>query len=159
MANYVIRPASESDLQDIGRLWSLLVKYHNALDDRMPIAAEHGCSLYQRRVRAQLSNPEVCMLVAEANGTVIGFALCALVDLRSEMFVRCKTGHVADIFVEEAHRGCGVGRRLINELVEWCRLSGARQVEWSVASQNSGGRAFWEAVGGYEVMVRMRLGL
>ena len=159
MADIVIRLATESDLEDIGRLWLNLVQYHNAIDDRMPVAAEGGCASYQRRVRAQFSSPEVRTLVADLNGQLVGFVLGALVDLRAEMFVREKSGHVADIFVEEAYRGCGVGRKLINELVDWFRLNGVQQIEWSVATRNTSGHAFWEAIGGRAVMVRMRLDL
>jgi ribosomal-protein-alanine N-acetyltransferase len=125
----------------------------------MPVVVEGGRDLYQRRVRAQFSNPEVHTLVAELDGQLIGFALGALVDLRSEMFVREKSGHVADIFVEEAYRRQGVGRKLVDGLVDWFRLSGAHQTEWSVATQNTTARAFWKTIGGREVMVRMRLDL
>lgn len=159
MADTVIRQATESDLHGIGQLWLKLVQYHNALDDMMPVATEDGSALYQNRVRAQFASPEVRTLVADLDGRLIGFVLGAMVDLRAEMFIREKTGHVADIFVEEGHRECGVGRRLIDELADWFRQCGAQRIEWSVASQNIAGRAFWEAMGGREVMVRMGLDL
>ena len=66
---------------------------------------------------------------------------------------------MADIFVDPEYRGQGVGRALVDELTEWFRERGVQYVEWYVANSNTDGRAFWKAIGGRDVITRMRINL
>jgi GNAT superfamily N-acetyltransferase len=79
-----------------------------------------------------------------------------IVDMLPEVFAAERSGFLADIFVLPEYRGNGTGRALVDALKSWFRGRGIRHFEWYVATSNVDGIAFWRAVNGEEVMLRMR---
>lgn len=156
MDNVIIRPAVEADAETIGRLWENLVTYHQALDDALPTAVIDGHKVYARRVVDRLHDTHTRILVAVDGDRVIGYVLGVIVDLVPEMFAPEEGGFLADIFVEESYRGRGIGRKLVISMAEWFRSRGVSYLEWYVAARNEFGRSFWKAIGGREIMIRMR---
>ncbi|MBC7871347.1 MAG: GNAT family N-acetyltransferase [Chitinophagaceae bacterium] len=155
----VIRPATEFHVDAIGELWVKLVAYHRGLDDKLPESAKDGGKLYARRILDRLEDTHARAFVAERDGLVIGYALGVIIDLVPEMFAQETGGFLADIFVEESERGHGIGRKLVDAMSEWFHSRGIAHMELYVASRNESGRAFWEAVGGREIMRRIRIEL
>lgn len=152
----MIRPATVNDGDAIEQLWHCLVEYHVALDNELPGEAHNGARRYARRLLERLDDPQTSTLVAEENGKVVGFALGAIVDLVPDVFDQEPSGFLADIYVDEAYRGRGIGRALVSGMADWFRQQGVSYFEWNVASRNPDARAFWHAVGGRDVMIRMR---
>ncbi len=152
----MIRPAAASDAVIIGKLWEKLVAYHHALDDDLPRATPQGASLYARSLRDRLDDSHTRVFVAEEGGKVVGYVLGVVVDLLPEMFQQESGGFLADIYVEEAYRGRGIGRGLVEALIEWFRENDLEHFEWHVAASNEAGLAFWEQMGGRPLQIRMR---
>ncbi|MBC8098511.1 MAG: GNAT family N-acetyltransferase, partial [Armatimonadetes bacterium] len=143
-----------------GDLWEQLVAYHQALDPDLPAAAPNGGTLYTRRLIDRLDDPQTRVLVAVLDdGRVVGYALAVLIDLSPEMFIQVSSGFIADLFVDAACRGQGIGRALVMALRAWFAECGVQHFEWFVAAHNPAGRAFWQAMGGREIMLRMRVTL
>jgi len=159
MDDIVIRPAVEGDAQAIGELWEKLVAYHHALDPRLPTASDGGAALYARRVQDRIDDTHTRFIVAERDGVIVGYVLGVIVDMVPEMFRPQVGGFLADIFVEETMRGHGIGRRLVEALTDWFHTRGVQHMEWYVAAHNDAGRKFWDAVGGKDIVIRMRMGL
>lgn len=153
---FQVRRARAGDVEAIGRLWQALVEFHNPLDPALPQAAAQGARRYGGRVESHLDDPMACVLIAEQDAQVIGYVLGVVVDLAPEMFEQESTGFLADIFVDQAHRRAGAGRALVNALTEWFQAKGLRSYEWHVAARNPEGIAFWRAMGGEPLMIRMR---
>ena len=156
VAEIVIRPVTNDDTDAISEMWLNLVAYHQTLSADLPGAARGGGHRYARRIMDRLDDPYTCTLVAEVNGQVVGFVLGMVIDLMPDIFDQSPSGFLADIFVEPQMRRLGVGRSLVNALIAWFRQCGVRTFDWHVASNNPAGIAFWRAVGGRDVMVRMR---
>jgi ribosomal protein S18 acetylase RimI-like enzyme len=152
----IIRPATDADIESIGHLWEQLVAFHLSLDDRLPAAVRGGGRRYARRLYDKLHDPYACLLVAERGDGVIGFVLGMIVDLAPDVFEQEASGFLADIYVDTAHRNLGIGRALVNSLTAWFRERGVRYFEWHVAARNEAGIAFWRAMGGDAMMLRMR---
>jgi GNAT superfamily N-acetyltransferase len=155
----IIRPATDADADAIGVLWGQLVEHHRRLDPALPRAADDGEARYADRICDSLSDSYARAIVAEHDGDVIGFVLGMIIDLVPVTFEPEMTGFLADIFVTPAYRGYGVGRTLVDALGEWFCSRGVETMEWYVAARNEDARAFWQAVGGRDVMVRMRVDL
>jgi GNAT superfamily N-acetyltransferase len=155
----MIRPATRDDADAIARLWEQLVAYHRALDDNLPVAAPDGAQRYAERLIDRLEDSQTCVLVAQEGRKIVGFVLGVVVDLVPEMFVSESGGFLADVFVEQAYRRRGIGQALVNALADWFRQQGLEHFEWYVAARNHEGRAFWQALGGVDVMLRMRVQL
>lgn len=155
----LIRRATEADADAIGMMWEKLVAYHRDLDERLPEAVEDGGMLYARRIAERIHDSHTGIFVAEADGELVGFTLGLVVDLVPEMFRPQMGGFLADIHVEDAYRRRGVGSKLVEALAGWFRSRGVGYMEWYAATANETGRAFWESLGGREVMTRMRVDL
>ncbi|HLV34492.1 MAG TPA: GNAT family N-acetyltransferase [Spirillospora sp.] len=152
----MIRPAIASDVVAIGKLWEQLVAYHRELDEVYPRATPQGASLYARSLRDRLNDSHTKVFVAEEDGRLVGYVLGVVVDLLPEMFEQEAGGFLADIFVEEAYRGRGIGRGLVEALVDWFREKGLRHYEWHVAATNYPALSFWAQIGGRQLQIRMR---
>ncbi len=156
MDDFLIRRASTEDTLQIGQLWEELVMFHHNIDPALPKAAKEGGKLYARSLADRVDDTHTGIFVAEANGKLVGFILGVVADMIPEMFEQKTGGFLADIFVAEEYRQQGVGRQLVEALIGWFRNRGVRHVEWYVAAENDIGRAFWQSIGGKDVMIRMR---
>ncbi len=155
----VIRPATKADTVQIGMMWVKLVAYHNALDERLPSATTNGAALYSQNIEFRLEDSHTRILVAEVGGQIAGYVMGVIVDLVPEMFEPRVGGFLSDIFVEAEHRQHGIGRLLVQDLIAWFRSRGVEYMEWHVSAHNDTGRAFWQSVGGRDMMMRMHLEL
>jgi GNAT superfamily N-acetyltransferase len=155
----VIRPATPEDTDAIGQLWLQLVEYHNHLSPDLPHAAYNGAKQYARRIASRLLDTHTRVLVAEHKGRIIGYVFGVITDMMPEMFEEEVAGFLADIFVESDYRGRGVGRALVNGLTDWFREHSVQYFEWYVATSNRDGFTFWQAMGGREIVSRMRIDL
>lgn len=159
MDEVIIRPAKQADVNAIGKLWKKLADYHQILDARLPQPASNGDDLYAQRLESQLDDPYHQVLVAEANGQIVGYVLGMIADYMADVFLPESTGFLADIFVDETYRGAGVGKKLVLALGMWFKSRGIGTMEWYVASKNASAKQFWEHIGGKELIIRMRLNL
>ncbi len=85
----------------------------------------------------------VC-LVAERGGEVAGFVLG---EVRGDEFDLAPCGWIVTIGVRPAHRGFGVGQRLVAELVDGLLQQGISTVRTMVAWHNSELVSFFGALG------------
>lgn len=159
MDELVIRPARLADTPSIGAMWADLVAYHRDLDSALPDAVAEGAQLYARRIADRLEDTQSQTLVAVHDGEVVGFVLGFVIDMAPEMFLPQTAGFLADIYVRPAMREQGVGRRLVAALGNWFQDRGIRHMELYVADRNLRGRAFWESLGGRDMMRRVRVPL
>ena len=156
LAEITIRTMTIDDSDAIAEMWLALVAFHQALDPSLPGAAPGGQHRYVRRLMERLNDPYTRTFVAEVDGRVAGFVLGMIVDLMQDIFAQQPGGFLADIYVEPEYRHQGVGTALVDALKDWFRENKIGFFEWHVAARNQDGIAFWQSVGGREVMLRMR---
>ncbi len=152
----MIRLAREDDVERIGELWLELVEHHRGFDESMFRASAEGPALYSQNIHSRLSDKLARVLVAEAQGEIVGYALGMILDVTTELFMPMRVGFVADIYVVKAHRRQGKGRQLVERLVLWFASQDVHCFEWHVTASNHKALKFWEAVGGEITMLRMR---
>lgn len=120
------RAMNELDLPAARRLW----------------AEAEGVELAEGDSEAELTtylarNPGMSF-VALAGDELVGAVLAGHDGRRGLLY------HLA---VSPAHRGGGTGRRLVELALERLRVAGIPRVLILVASDNAGGRAFWQRLG------------
>ena len=83
------------------------------------------------------------VIVAEASGTVVGWASLNCFNPRAAY------DHVADfsIYVERSWRGKGVGRRLLDQLIELARTIGYHKMVLAALEHNRPGAALYKSAG------------
>ncbi|SDQ13453.1 Acetyltransferase (GNAT) family protein [Curtobacterium sp. UNCCL20] len=86
--------------------------------------------------------------MAEVDGEAVGAAWCLLLTAEA-----ARSGHVDDAFPElvigvvEERRGLGLGCRLLEAMIEACRLQGVEAVSLHVARRNHRARGMYERFG------------
>src|SRR5881392_3658747 len=96
MTDTIIRPATRADLATIGKLGALLVRTHYEFDPKrfIPVTPETA-SRYGGFLGTQLGERDVCVLVAEREGTVIGYTYAG-VEEYDYMALRGPAGVIYD---------------------------------------------------------------
>jgi ribosomal protein S18 acetylase RimI-like enzyme len=89
-------------------------------------------------------DPAFSCLIAEAPGDAIGYALSCR-DYDTDRL--CRSVYLADLYVETAARGRGIGRALMAAVARDGRAQGARLMMWGVLKSNQAARRFYAALG------------
>jgi ribosomal protein S18 acetylase RimI-like enzyme len=154
-SSVLIRPAKPADLRAIGRLGALLVRTHHDFDPKRFIAptgqTEPG---YASFLGSQLERPDVVVLVAVEDDTVIGYTYAG-VEGRDWMSLRGRAGVLYDILVDPDRRRHGVGRKLLDATVSRLESLGAPQVVLSTAQRNEPAQRLFASAGFRPTMIEM----
>jgi GNAT superfamily N-acetyltransferase len=80
-------------------------------------------------------------LVAELDGRIVGIAHFVFHRSTSRLADVC---YLQDLFTEEACRGQGVGRALIQLVLDTAKAAGSSRVYWTTQATNVAGRALYD---------------
>lgn len=97
-----------------------------------------------------LFRPGAISMIAEGEGGIAGFAIVAV---RAERGARI--GHIVTLDVDPARRRHGVGKLLMDALMERCREDGAAVMRLEVAVDNESAIRFYRRLG-FEATGRIR---
>jgi len=154
-APIAIRDARPEDLAALARMGARLVREHHRLDPArffLPEAPiEDG---YRWWLGKELVNPRATILVAARRRRVIGYAY-GRIERRdwNTLRERCAVG--VDLWVEPRARRGGVGRRLVEGLLERFAERGEPRVILQVAAGNASARAVFAGMGFRETLVEL----
>src|SRR5262245_11524294 len=150
-----IRPATEHDVEALGRLGALLMRAHYAFDQRRFMNPggnpEEGYAWF---LGSQLRDPDVVVIVAERDGRVVGYVYAGLEPL-SWKELRDAAGFIHDVVVEEGSRQAGVATALVEAAVAWLKEHGAPRVLLWTAAPNEQAQRLFERLGFRRTMVEM----
>jgi ribosomal protein S18 acetylase RimI-like enzyme len=151
----VIRSAELEDLPVLGRLGALLIRLHHEFDPARFVAApprtEH---LYASFLADQLRQTNVVVLVAEVGGEVLGYTYAAI-EAVDYMALRGPAGVFHDLVVDQAHRGSGIGRMLLDATLAALKARGAPRVVLSTAERNATAQRLFARAGFRRTMIEM----
>lgn len=150
-----IRPALPGDEAALGRLGAMLVELHHGFDAERFIAPPPDTARgYGRYLASQLGKKEAVILVAEVDGAVIGYAYAGL-EGPDWMALRGPAGALYDILVDPARRERGVGRKLLDAMLQALEARGAPQVVLFTATQNEAAQRLFAKAGFRATMIEM----
>jgi GNAT superfamily N-acetyltransferase len=133
----VIRPAEPSDADLLFSMVIALATYERAPDQVAGSSELLASALFG-------PDPSAEALVAELDGTPVGFALF----YRTFSTWQCRPGiWLEDLFVPPKHRGAGVGLALLRELAEITVSRGYTRLEWAALDWNEPALRFYERLG------------
>ena len=149
MAELTVRPARESDAEAIAGI------YNQGIEDRVATLETELRTPEERRRWMAARGPRHPVIVAEAAGTVVGWASL------NQFNPRPAYQHVADfsVYVDRDWRGKGVGRRLLEALIELAREIGYHKMVLSAFPFNQAGVALYERLGFRAVGIYKEQGL
>ena len=141
-----VRDARAGDEQAWRRLWAGYLAFYEA---EVPAATTDAT--WTRVLDPQ--NPMFTRL-AERDGQIVGFANSVLHEATWTMDPSC---YLEDLFVDPAARGCGVGRRLIQDLVDLGRERRWARLYWHTRGDNAVARQLYDSFVEADPFVRYRL--
>lgn len=136
MEGIVIRPAGADDIPAMVRLLAQLF----AIEADFIIAPE----VQARGLAMLLERADVAALVATEGGAVVGMTT---VQLTISTARGGYSAGVEDVVVDEAHRGRGVGRLLLDAAEGWARARGALRLALLADETNAPALDFYDRLG------------
>jgi GNAT superfamily N-acetyltransferase len=145
MGEIQIRPASSADVDGfVASSVRLFAEDAGTYDDTVDVEwpRKHGA----QRFLDGLDDPHRLVLVAVVPpGTVVGHLLGLVTEPTAMRPVRVAT--LQSLYVLGAHRGGGVGARLVNEFRQWARGRDSDRLEVTAYAGNDGALRFYRRHG------------
>ena len=132
-----IRPGTEADIGTIEELIRALAEYERMADEVVMNAELLRKALFGERPYAEV-------LIAEADGEAVGFALFFH---NFSTFLGRPGIYLEDLFVKPEHRGQGHGKALLKRLAEIAVGRGCGRMEWAVLNWNEPSIGFYRSLG------------
>jgi GNAT superfamily N-acetyltransferase len=88
--------------------------------------------------------PRLRCLVAELDGTVVGYATCSA---EVSTWDGTEYLHMDCLFLRDGHRGLGIGESLMAAVRDEARALGLGQVQWQTPAWNEGAIRFYDRIG------------
>jgi GNAT superfamily N-acetyltransferase len=133
-----IRPCLASDAAGIESLFREFVAYLSSVGDEN----EYRFSAQQYITDGFGSDPAFRGFVAEDSSGLIGYVLFC----RSYDGEYLRNLYVVDLYVQQASRGKGIGRALMNAVRNAALAEGVPRLSWAVHKKNAGALRFYEAL-------------
>ncbi len=149
-----IRPATEADQPDLGRMAARLVRMHHSLDAQRFFLVEPIEQGYGRWLAREATNARSVVLVAVAEEKVVGYVYGALTE-RDWMMLLDACAALHDIWVDDAARRSGVARKLAEAFIARAKDLGAPRVVLSTAAKNEGAQHFFGSMSFRRTMIEM----
>ncbi|AUY38092.1 GNAT family N-acetyltransferase [Leclercia adecarboxylata] len=140
-----VREAKAEDYEAWLRLWNgYLSFYGTGLDEAVTLATWH-----------RVLSADSCLFcrLAETEHGVVGFAICVL---HEGTWVTQPLCYLEDLFVDDAARGKGAGRALIEAIINEAREKGWSKVYW-VTREGNPARALYDKLAVVDDYVRYRI--
>ncbi len=140
-----IRRAKPNDLPEMVELWKQLMGFHQDLDPTyklLPDAAER----WVKYIVTKFDDDEWRVLVADANGRVVGYAVAAVQEY-PPVFKNPQHGFVQEIAVREELRKQGIGRALVDAAVEWLAGQDVAETTVRIDERNPASLALFASAG------------
>lgn len=147
MTEPLIRDMDDADREAvIDLIWQLNLFEDKISHDRAPgrKAAAAGLGANRRR----MSDHGGTELVAEINGTVVGYLLCVIE--KAEAYIRDDFGmhaYIAELVIAEGHRGQGLGQKLLSAAEAYARARGMPSIFIGVLAGNTPADRLYEHLG------------
>lgn len=149
-----VRTMRREDLEAVGRLAGKLVRLHVDFDPRRFLRLASPETGYARYFGTLIDDGEAVLLVAEEEGTIVGYAYGAL-EPRSYNELLDACGKLHDIYVDESARGKGAGEALVKEVLARLKEGGAPRVVLLTAVQNEAAQRLFARLGFRTTMLEM----
>lgn len=154
----VIRKALEEDRDTFVSYVEKLSRYNRSKHSDECKYDDYEAALAAIREKAEVTflqrNEDTLILIAEINGRSAGYALGRIYE--EDGTADNGTGRIGlfdELYVEEHARGCGLGRRLIDEVTGWMKEKGIRRMKLHAYSWNAQAISLYEYLGFKEYAV------
>ena len=143
-----IRAIEEKDKDQWLKLWAGYLEFYKST-----ISSEQTELTWKRLINNEL---KMFGFVAENENGVIGFTHCLF---RPSTWTETDYCYLEDLFVDPSIRGRGVGRALMNRVVELAKEKNSKRVYWTTQEFNKTARVLYDSITSVSEFVQYRLPL
>lgn len=154
MSNAIIRSANPPDLRQAAELGTQIVRFHHATNPLRFFWFDEIESGYLWWLTQELARPEAVVLVAELEGSIVGYAYGAIEERDWSILVD-RHGAFHDICVAESMRNKGIGRDLVRAMIARLEQLGAPRILLRAMVQNESAQRLATEFGFVPTMVEM----
>jgi GNAT superfamily N-acetyltransferase len=144
----IIRELKETDKQRWLELWSGYLEFYKS-----NLSTEQTEFTWKRLIN---NEQKMYGFVAENESGVIGFTHCLF---RPSTWTETDYCYLEDLFVDPSIRGKGVGRALMNRVVELAKEKNSKRVYWTTQEFNKTARVLYDSITSVSEFVQYRLPL
>ena len=141
----MIRKAQPQDLEAVNSLLRQVLQVHH--QGRPDLFRGQGKKYTDAELLAIFANPDTPVFVYEEDGTVLGYAFCAITHQESGSLMPLTTLYLDDLCVDEKARGKHIGKALFEYVKAFAKEAGCHNVTLHVWECNPGAMAFYQALG------------
>ena len=141
-----IRALEEKDKDQWLKLWAGYLEFYKST-----ISSEQTELTWKRLINNEL---KMFGFVAESEEGVIGFTHCLF---RPSTWTETDYCYLEDLFVDPNIRGKGIGRALMNKVVELARQKKSKRVYWTTQEFNKTARVLYDSITPVSEFVQYRL--
>jgi GNAT superfamily N-acetyltransferase len=147
-----LRPATVDEIDLLEPLWSALYQHQaeHGMRLRMP---EKAYETWVESIKPLLGRFAV-VFVAVREGHIVAF-VAGRIRALPPYFGSATIGAISEVFVCDAYRGAGLGRRLLALTVEWFQAQQITRIELQVVSGNPRAVHFYQQLGWHEELLQM----
>jgi GNAT superfamily N-acetyltransferase len=144
----IIRELKETDKQRWLELWTGYLEFYKS-----NLSPEQTEFTWKRLIN---NEQKMYGFVAENESGVIGFTHCLF---RPSTWTETDYCYLEDLFVDPNIRGKGVGRALINRVIELAKEKNSKRVYWTTQEFNKTARVLYDSITSVSEFVQYRLPL
>ncbi|RCK67933.1 N-acetyltransferase [Desertihabitans brevis] len=133
-----IRPATSADVEAITTIYNHAVQHTTASWDLEPVTTASRLAWFEEKLGEGWP-----VLVAEVDGAVVGWSTIG--PFRPKDGYQYTVEH--SVYVAEGQRGLGLGRALVEPLIEECRRRGVHAIVGGLDAANEASLAFHRRLG------------
>lgn len=144
MAKIRIRKAQLKDLDKICELNLLLFKEDYRRDKTLNLNwtfSKEGKAFY----KGMITKPDHCALVAESEGEIVGYIVGNLKE--EPIRIKAKYAELEDMLVLPKFRNQGIGSKLLEEFISWCKRKKVNYLSAKVTAKNRQAVKFYKEHG------------
>jgi len=146
-----IRETKESDLPVLGKHQSKLIAFEKPFDETI----KEGNTRYYNP-RSCFNSKDHYMVVAEDKGKIVGSGFCKTAK-EPNWSKNKKRGHIGVLFVEKEYRRKGIGKMIVDELINWLKKRNIKDIRIQAYSKNTNAIKAYKKYGFKEHVLEMRL--
>jgi len=146
--NLNIRELKETDKDRWLELWAGYLEFYKS-----NLSPEQTDFTWKRLIN---NEQKMYGFVAENESGVIGFTHCLF---RPSTWTETDYCYLEDLFVDPSIRGRGVGRALMNRVVELAKEKNSKRVYWTTQEFNKTARVLYDSITSVSEFVQYRLPL
>lgn len=150
-----VRTARDADMPVLGVLGAALIALHRDLDpERFFATSPRTVDAYSAYLGRQARGGDAIVLVADDAGAVVGYAYGELQGT-DYMALRGPAGVLHDLIVDPSRRQGGIGRRLLDAMVDAFVARGVPRFVLSTAARNEAAQRLFAKAGLRPTMIEM----